>query len=368
MKLTIFLLSFVFFSSCVLAQSTFYTITGKVIDKDSRLPLPGASVFAQNTTFGVATDAEGNFKLKLPNGGYELIATFTGYETESIRITTASEDSKNMVMEVKQKDKSMQEVSVVASGEVKEGWQKYGSFFTDNFIGITKMSRQCVIKNPEALKFYFSKKRNRLKVMANDPLIVLNNALGYKITFAIDSFTYEYNNNVNQFTGYPLFEEMQGSTEQQALWQQNRMQAYMGSQLHFMRGLFDQQLSEEGFEVQFIIKKNDQETSIPLKNIYGALNYLKDDSTNTVEFKPNQPYIAVIYNNAKPEQAYIEIDKKANKAFQVSTLNITPGESIVIEENGYYFDQKDITTNDYWGFKKVADMLPYDYDPPSTEE
>jgi hypothetical protein len=35
----------------------------------------------------------------------------------------------------------------------------------------------------------------------------------------------------------------------------------------------------------------------------------------------------------------------------------------VIEENGYFFDQKDITTNDYWGFKKVGDMLPYDYVP-----
>lgn len=361
MKAAAFLLPAIFFTAAIFAQSTSYIVTGKVVDKMSTLPLAGASVFAQNTTFGIATDAEGNFKLKLPNGGYDLVVTFTGYETESIRISTGSDDNKNMVIQVKPKEKSMEEISVVASNEVKDGWQKYGTFFTENFIGKTQMSRQCVIKNPEVLKFFFSKKRNRLKVLANDPLIVLNNGLGYKITFAIDSFTYEYTTNINQFTGYPLFEEMTGTAEQQAIWKQNRLQVYLGSQLHFMRSLFDQTLADEGFEVQFLVKNNS--ASVPLKNIYAALNYSKDDSTNTVEFKPNQPDLAIIYSKAKPEQPYIDIDPKANKTFQVSTLNITPGESITIEENGYYYDQKDITTNDYWGFKKTADMLPYDYDP-----
>ena len=270
MKPLLFILSFIFFVTQAFAQETFYTVAGKVIDKNSALPLAGASVFAQNTTFGVATDVEGNFKLKLPNGGYELAVTFTGYETESVRITTAS-DNKNMVIEIKPKEKSLEEVSVVASNEVKDGWQKYGSFFTENFIGKTQMSRQCVIKNPEVLKFFFSKKRNRLKVTANEPLIIMNDALGYKINYAIDSFTYEYANNVSQFTGYPLFEEMQGTGEQQSVWKQNRIQAYLGSELNFMRSLFDKTLTEEGFEVQFIVKNNGKETSIPLKNVYGAV-------------------------------------------------------------------------------------------------
>ena len=360
MKLILFLL-FIFFSLATFSQVTHYNITGKVIDKNSKLPLPGASVFAQNTTFGVATDANGDFKLKLPNGGYEVVITFTGYETESIRISTANAGDNNLLIEVRPKERSMEEVSVVATNEVKDGWQKYGSFFTENFIGKTQLSKQCFIKNPEVLKFFFSKKRNRLKVMANEPLIVINDALGYQIKFAIDSFTYEYANNVNQFVGYPLFEEMQGTVEKQTVWQQNRLKAYNGSQLHFMRSLFNKSLSDEGFEVQFLVKNNEDQISIPLKNLYGALNYSKEDSTNTVEFKPNQPDMAVIYNQAKPEQAYFEFDPKEEKDFQLSTLIIVPGESIIIEENGYFFDQKDITTNDYWGFKKVGDMLPYDY-------
>lgn len=225
MKLILFLL-FIFFSLATFSQVTHYNITGKVIDKNSKLPLPGASVFAQNTTFGVATDANGDFKLKLPNGGYEVVITFTGYETESIRISTANAGDNNLLIEVGTKERSMEEVSVVATNEVKDGWQKYGSFFTENFIGKTQLSKQCFIKNPEVLKFFFSKKRNRLKVMANEPLIVINDALGYQIKFAIDSFTYEYANNVNQFVGYPLFEEMQGTVEKQTVWQQNRFKYF----------------------------------------------------------------------------------------------------------------------------------------------
>lgn len=368
MKLTSFLLALVFFAFPGFTQPTHYTVKGKIIDKNSGQGLAGASVFAQNTTFGVATDGEGNFTLRLPNGGYELAVTFTGYETESVRISTATADEKNLVIEVRPKEKSMEAVSVVASNEVKDGWQKYGSFFIDNFIGTSQLSKQCVVKNPEVLKFFFSKKRNRLKVLASEPLIVINDGLGYQIRFTIDSFTYEYAGSVSQFTGYPLFEELPGTPEKQAVWQKNRNNAYYGSQLHFMRSLFSKTVSEEGFEVQFIVKNNNRERPILLPDVYPALHYAKDDSTNTVEIKPNQPDMAVIYKDAKPEDAYASADK-SKKDFQVSTVSITPGESIIIEENGYYFDQKDITTNDYWGFKKVGDMLPYDFVPsPSSGE
>ncbi len=348
-----------FFATTIFSQT--YTVTGKVIDKTTRLPLYGASVFAQNTTVGVATDAEGNFKLKLPYGGYELIVTFTGYETENLRINSSTADDKNLVIQVTPKEKSMQEVSIVASNEVKDGWQKYGHFFTENFIGKSEFSQQTTIKNPDVLKFYFSKKRNRLKVLASEPLIVENFALGYNIKFAIDSFIYEYENNTAQFVGYPLFEEMQGTAEKGAVWLQNRSKAYSGSQLHFMRSLFNKTLSDDGFEVQFLVKNNEEETSIRVKDSYLALNYAKDDSTNTVQFRPNQPDMIVIYTKAKPSQAYLDFDPKAKKDFQVSTVSVAKGESIVIEQNGYFFEQTDITTNGYWGFQKIGDMLPYDY-------
>jgi hypothetical protein len=200
-------------------------------------------------------------------------------------------------------------------------------------------------------------------VLAAEPLLVENFALGYNIKFAIDSFTYEYENNNAQFVGYPLFEEMKGTAEKGAVWMQNRNKAYIGSQLHFMRSLFNRTLSDDGFEVQFLVKNNEEESSIRVKDSYLALNYVKDDSTKTVQFRPNQPDMIVIFTKAKPEPAYFNFDPKAKKDFQVSTVSVAKGESIVIEENGYYFEQTDITSNGYWGFQKIGNMLPYDYSP-----
>jgi CarboxypepD_reg-like domain len=345
------------------SQPAVYVIKGTVVDKNSKSPLPGASVFAQNTTIGVASDAAGNFTIKLPDGGYSLIVTYTGYETEAIRISNNSPQNDNLVVELNPKEKSLEEVSIVMSNEVKDGWEKYGTFFTQNFIGQSKFAKQCVIKNPEILHFYFNKRKNRLKVLAKEPLNVDNFALGYTLKFAIDSFINEYNTNTSLFIGYPLFEEMQGTPEQKEAWAKNRSAAYKGSMLQFARSLYNRTLEKDGFEIQFVVKTNDNENPIPLQNLYGGLNYVKDDSTNTVEFRPNQPEVALIYKNEGPEQAYLDSDPRIKKDFQLSTLLFAEGESVVIEQNGYYYDQADITTNGYLAFKKIGDMLPYDYVP-----
>ena len=360
MKQVVLIFSLTLFSFLANAQQ--FTITGKIVDKNTKQPLPSASVFAQNTTFGTLSDSSGNFKLKLPEGGYDIAVSYTGYEISSQRISTASA-SESLLIELKPKEKSLGEVSIVFTGEVRDGWKKYGTFFTENFIGKTEFAKQAVITNPEVLKFYFSKKRNRLKVIADSPLVVANNALGYNIKYAVDSFMYEYTTSTTAYVSYPLFEEMTGNAAQQQVWKENRKKAYYGSVLHFMRSFYTKTLADQGFEIQFLVKNSDNEQSIPVKNMYGALNYTKIDSTNTVEFIPNQPDMVVIYEKAKPEAAYLEFDPGAKKGFQVSYLTIAPNQTVTIENNGYYYDQLDIITNGYWGFEKIANMLPYDYYP-----
>jgi hypothetical protein len=344
------------------SQSGYYYISGKIVDATTKMPLQAASVFAQNTTQGAATDAEGNFKIALPNGGYDLVITYTGYQTETKRITTADAENKNIVIELRQKEKAMEDVVIRSTNEVKDGWEKYGDFFLENFIGSTENSKQCTIKNKDALHFYFSKKRNRLKVLATEPLEIVNEALGYSIKYTVDSFTYEYNTQANLYTGYPLFTQMQSlDTAKQNLWAANRLRAYKGSMLHFMRSLYNKQLKEEGFEIQFLVKTNDKETAVPLLNFYGAVNYSKDDSTQTVEILPNQTELVIIYDKEGPEQNYLKNNPDESEKFQLSILSFAPKESIIIEQNGYYFEQTNITINQYLGFKKMADMLPYDF-------
>ena len=368
MKKTFSLFAIILLSLTAFAQSGNFTITGKVVDDGAQSPMQAASVFAQNTMIGTATDANGNFTLRLPDGGYDLVITFTGYETVSRRISTADAEDRNIVIAIKKKENSLEDVVIKASNEVKDGWDKYGQFFIDNFIGETNNGKQCTIANKEVLKFYFYKKRNRLKVLASEPIVIENKALGYRLKYALDSFTHEYGTAAGIYTGYPLFEEMETTDSQQKLdWASNRIKAYKGSILHFMRSVHNRSLKEEGFEIQFVAKNNDLETAVKVKNFYSALNYKKDDSTQLVEIIPNQPDVAVLYSKEEPDQGYITQNEDAPKKFELTVINIAAGEPIGIEQNGYYFDQNDITITGYWTWDKVGDMLPYDYQPtPAT--
>ena len=83
-KLRFTLLSCILFSFITVKAQ--FTITGIVMDSSSREPLYGASVFAQNTTLGTATNKQGEFSLSLKAGGYDLVISFTGYQTQQTRI------------------------------------------------------------------------------------------------------------------------------------------------------------------------------------------------------------------------------------------------------------------------------------------
>lgn len=368
MKTILSFFTLLFLSVVPFAQPGYFTISGKVIDAATQNPMQAASVFAQNTTMGTATDAEGNFKLYLTSGGgYDLVVTFSGYETLIRRISTASEEDKNIVFTIRKKESVMEDVVIKSSNEVKDGWEKYGNFFIENFIGKTNNSKQCTITNYEVLKFYYNKRKNRLKVIASAPIEMQNQALGYKLKYTLDSFTHEYGSQASTYTGYPLFEELQPTDDiQKATWQQNREKSYKGSMLHFMRSVYHKTLKEEGFEIQFVAKNNDLETAVKLPNFYGALNYQKDDSTQLVEILPNQPDMAILYSKEAPASGYMEQNEDTPEKFQLSVINIASNESITIEQNGYYFDQNDIVITGYWTWEKIGDMVPYDYQAPAV--
>ncbi|MEO6251791.1 MAG: carboxypeptidase-like regulatory domain-containing protein [Ferruginibacter sp.] len=362
MKKIITSLLFCFASLYVFSQSN-YSIAGKVIDATTKQPLQGASVFAENTTLGTATGTDGTFHLKLPGGGYSIVVTFTGYQTESRRVTAGDAGNNEMIIEIKQKEKSLEEFVIKSTSEVADGLAKYGDFFMENFIGKTANSKQCYIKNKEALRFFYYRRAKRLKILATAPLEIVNDALGYTIKYELDSFVHEYNTQVSIYTGYPLFQEMQSSDiVQLEKWNAARKTAYAGSILHFMRSMYQKKLAEEGFEIQFIVKNaNNKETSIRLKDFYGGMNYIKDDSSGIVEILPNQKEVAIIYKNEALDPLYVEANPEASSKFQLSVVSFLPHESLGIEQNGFYFEQNDITITDYWAWEKVGDMVPYDF-------
>lgn len=350
---------FLLWLSVLISPSIFaqFTVSGKVVDSASMEPLYGASVFCQNTTSGTTTDKQGEFSLKLKSGGYELIVSFTGYETKEIRITSA--DNSPLQIQMTKEDKSMQEVVIHSSNEVMDGWDKYGKFFLENFIGSTPNATQCTLQNPEAVHFYYYKKSDKLKVLATDPIVISNKALGYNLRYQLDSFMYYYKTQISSYRGYCFFSEMDGSFSEQKAWSENRKKAYYGSKLHFMRSYYDSTLSDDNFEIALLDSTYDKKFNT-VQNPYDTTYYTVYDSTHEVEvYYPRK--ISVAYKK-KPEVQYLQKFKlPSNVGSEISYIDLL--DAIVIKENGYFYDQKDWVNQGYWSWKNLADLLPYDYLP-----
>ena len=339
------------------AQQSEFTITGMVIDQSTRQPLAGASVFCQNTTIGVVSSSEGNFTLRLPAGGYDLIVSYTGYETYVQRISN-DQASAPLVIEMKKQDKIMQEVAVVASNEVADGWAKYGKFFLENFIGTTPNATTCKVENTDSLHFYFSKRRNRLKVLTTADLVIWNHALGYKIRYQLDSFVHEYNDGISTFSGYPLFEEMDGTDSQKIAWNINRAKAYHGSRMHFMRSWYDSSLTRQGFAIERLTDSGAIDGAL-IENPFDSTFYHADSSDVEIDLKGR---FRVVYRSEVPDPRYLAHYKfSPHTRAQISAIDIL--DVFVIERNGYFYEQSDMVNSGYWSWEKLADALPYNYAP-----
>lgn len=320
--------------------------------------MAGASVYCQNTTIGTATNKQGEFSLELKSGGYELIISYTGYQTKEIRISHT--DTKLPDVEMVKEEKSLGEVVIKSSNEVKDGWEKYGSFFLGHFIGVTPNASKCTLLNPEVLKFYFLKKSNKLRVLATDPLQIENKALGYNMRYQLDSFIYYYNTDINLYRGYCLYSEMEGNDSLKRAWSVGRTKTYYGSKLHFLRSYYDSTLTEEGYIIDLLDENNTVKFN-KVADPYDTLYFGGLDSTNEIEiWYPRK--ISVTYTKKKPEPEYLKQFKlPKNVATQISYIELTDG--IAIKENGYFYDQKDWINQGYWSWKNLADQLPYDYSP-----
>jgi hypothetical protein len=361
-----------------------YTVSGVVRDSATNEPLGGASVFCQNTTLGTTCNKQGEFILSLKPGGYDLIFSYTGYATQTVRVS----EGKMMDVIMVKEDKSIGEVVIKNSYEVADGLEKYGDFFKQHFIGTTPNALTCELLNPQALKFFFYKKSNRLKVLATEPLQIANLALGYQLRYQLDSFVYWYSTNINTYRGYCLYTEMDGVDSVKKIWAANRANAYRGSKLQFMRSVYDSTIVEDGWIIDMLDEKNDKKFN-KISNVYDSSYYnlamfypektisvapvLPDtvptqqvvlDSANgvmQVEFYYPRK-ISVTYTKKAPEKEYL---KKMNLPFSVPYIisYIDVKDWIAVTENGYYYEQRDWVNQGYWSWKNVGDLLPYDYLP-----
>lgn len=100
---------------CVYIQAQNRTVSGKVTDETGQ-PLPQVTVLLKGTTTGTPTDADGNFRLSVPDAGGTLLFRFLGYVTQEIEIGSQSVINVQLQPEVT----DVGEVVVTALGITRE--------------------------------------------------------------------------------------------------------------------------------------------------------------------------------------------------------------------------------------------------------
>ncbi len=79
-----------------------------------------------------------------------------------------------------------------------------------------------------------------LKAFALKPILIINKALGYNITYYLDKFEYYKPGNSFFFMGNIIFNE---DSTKKMLYERRRKNAFLGSRMHFFRALWTDDLN-----------------------------------------------------------------------------------------------------------------------------
>ena len=126
---------FLYILLCGATIASAQNLTGRVVDAQGK-PLPGASVYWNDTSVGVATDLEGKFSLHRVKDNNTLIATFLGYNNDTIRVEQKTREVEFRLSEGVAVD------AVVVEGTLGNYVRQDGLLKSENisFAGLCKMA------------------------------------------------------------------------------------------------------------------------------------------------------------------------------------------------------------------------------------
>jgi TonB-dependent SusC/RagA subfamily outer membrane receptor len=222
------------------------SLRGKITDRRTGEPLPFANVYINRTTLGTATTIDGDFIItNITAGSVELISSLVGYETGKITLIVRSGETKVVNITLKPTETQLSEVTVTAKKDKR--WLKDLEEFTKGFVGKDEIAKHCIIQNAEVLEFEHMK-GNGLEATASEPLVLINNSLGYQVTYELVHFklfptSYLIAGNIK----FELLDTSDSTLMQR--WIINREKVYRLSPRNFYRAFVTNRLAENGYEV-----------------------------------------------------------------------------------------------------------------------
>lgn len=369
------------------------TISGIVRDSSTKEPLVGASIFAPNTTNGGATNQDGMFSFTLIEQQNEVLISFVGYDNVLIPASSLANPNQINVVYLNPVVNQLKEV-VISKMSAKER-EKHLETFKNEFIGRGKIAGKTIIQNPEVLNFKLNPEKTVLNVNADLPIILINEKTGYEISYSLAYFECktlkeEGFQKETTYFGYPFFKDI--TTDRKLNINKiaaTRQEIYKGSLLHFIRAVYSNSAETEGFSMRKFKRevnpkyptletrlkmwrdykeKNGPYPEIPNKYIftesvvYSSEKHLVSEKENR-KFLYFEDFLSVVYKNATEEPLYSLFNHLKSDDFQRSQLKLTNNEPMEIFSNGSTSNPQILATYGYMGWKKVGELLPFDYNP-----
>lgn len=310
---------------CFTAKSQ--TIKGQVLVFGTDTAVSYASVYFDGMNKGGVADVNGNFEINISGSEKApLIVSATGYYSATIAEYLPQQFIK---VYLTQKVYDLEEVTVIADGTPRKDKE---TIFKRAFLGTSKNALSCTIKNLDDITLIYKKKSKTLEAFCDKPILINNANLGYDITYYLDQFLLTDKSVV--YEGFYFFEETPLKKEEVKKINRFRESAYLGSRMHFIRSLWNNNLDNDAYKVM---------NSKYLKLTADSLVIHKDSEKNLIL---NDKILVVVYiNNSNVEyNSYLTKNK----------------DLVYINAQGYY-DPKGLGWSGYMASQRIGDLLPFDY-------
>lgn len=341
-------------------------ISGKVLDSKTQEPLPFANVFINNTTIGVAADANGEFTLKnLPIGIADVVFSFVGYKSYQTKLTVNADEQLKITIKLIPDEIELENIEV--KGTRDKEWDKQLKRFEKIFLGETKNATSCKIVNSWAIDF--SEDTNSpqpiFTAKALIPIEIENIALGYKIYFYLKSFQASSQGYI--ILGNFRFEEMLTKDPKLARrWTENRLEVYQQSDRFLFKAILDKRVKEQGF--MLYTDKPGYESSTLRSAVFSQeLNksVVRYNTDNIVSpGKRAGEYRIQLKGRIEVHNLNGIAQKKTYKdiPYPIAWLEVA-GNVVDVTSNGVVLNSTNVTTSGYMSNSRVGDLLPFDYAP-----
>lgn len=346
-KLFISVIFLFLLSSFIFGQKSNNSISGKVTDKETGEAILNCNIFLSGTSWGTTSDQNGKYKIySVIPSQYEIIFSMIGYETETFFIKVDENDHLNLDIKLSPIAYDLDEV-VVTSDEPEE-WQDNLRIFKKYFLGASKFSEDCIIRNVAHLNFS-NPSKNILKASINQPLLISNLALGFDISCELKKFEYNIDEKkVEYIVSTHFISRDTNDAEILDEWNKNRYNAYKGSIDHFLYCLNKNTFMDDGYEVST--------TLIPRKkgnDHYRARVFSSDPLLSDGYFKGAKSlyfghFLQIKYNESG--------DTKA----PVSWLKLV-GSDVTLDKHGVPEDIMPFKIYGKWATMGISSMLPKYY-------